>query len=147
VYPVAYAVDRSDLAGLADRDEVGALKEARVVASSEWKAYLLVVLIEWLHEKKIDLDRPPSTLRPTVTKLIERWDTVVLVLTDELRRRYAPRLARLHPDDAALSGFYQEFSEDSLPDAATGMADWLRVVKRALNATGPNRVIVIPYDD
>jgi hypothetical protein len=35
--PVAYAVDRSDLASLADLDLVGAMTDAPVVASSQWK--------------------------------------------------------------------------------------------------------------
>jgi hypothetical protein len=53
------------------------------------EGHLLLVLSEWLHENNIDLDRPPVELAPAVEKLSKRWDTVVLVLTDEHKRRYA----------------------------------------------------------
>jgi hypothetical protein len=140
VNPVAYAVPSDQLAGL-DGD---ALEASDVVATSKWTPYSLLVLTEWLRDRGIALD-PPAGI--DLAQLEDDEDAPVLVLTAELARRYGPRLARLHPDEAELRDFYAEFNEESWPEAGVAMADWLRTLRRTLAIADERRVVILPLEE
>jgi hypothetical protein len=145
-YPVAFAVARDDLAKLAERPLPDAVEGAEVVATTTWEPYALLVLSEWLHERGIDLD-PPTALEAATNQLGEAWDVPVFVITEEHARRYRERLARLRPDEAELRAYFEEFNEESLPEAGETMAEWLDIVRRSLETARDGRVVVIPIED
>ena len=145
-YPVAYAVARSDVRALARTQLPDALERAEVVAKSEWEPYVLLVLMEWLHEHRIDLD-PPADLDAAASAMGDSWDASVVVIAAEHRRRYERRLSRLRPDRAELRDFSNEFNADDSPEAGRAMADWLDIVKRATQLADDRRVVVIPISD
>src|SRR3954465_10863211 len=115
-YAVAYAVARDDFPKLAREALPEALDHKKVVASSRWKPYTLVVLLEWLHERGIDLDPPPG-FDTAVAKIGGRWDRLVLPGTAAHKPRYQRRLQRLTPDHDELRDFYNEFNADTWPEA------------------------------
>jgi hypothetical protein len=145
-YAVAYAVARDDVPKLARKALPDALDHKAVVASSQWKPYTLVALLEWLHERGIDLDPPPA-LDAAVAKIGDRWDVSVLLLTAEHKRKYQRRLQRLRAGRDELGDFYNEFNADTWPEAGIAMADWLRIVKASTKAVTPRRTVVIPLTD
>jgi hypothetical protein len=145
-YAVAYAVARDDVPKLARKALPEALDDKKVVASSQWKPYTLLVLLEWLHERGIDLEPPPA-FDAAVTKIGDRWDVPLLLVTAEHKRRYQRRLQRVTADRDELRDFYNEFNADSWPEAGIAMADWLRIVKASTVAATPRRTVVIPVTD
>jgi hypothetical protein len=145
-YPVAYAIAREDVAKLARAKSSAVLDNQPVVASSEWKPYPLLVLTEWLRERGIKLD-PPREFDEAVTRIGTRWDASVVLVTVEHKRRYQRRLQRLKVDRDELRDYYNDFNEESWPEAGTAMADWLRIVKASIAATNPRRSVVIPVED
>jgi hypothetical protein len=145
-YAVAYAVARDEVPKLARKALPDALDHKKVVASSQWKPYTLVVLLEWLHERGIDLD-PPPPFDTAATEIGDRWDVQVLLVTAEHKRRYQQHLQRLTPDSDELRDFYNEFNADNWPEAGAAMADWLRIVKASMTAATSRRTVVIPLTD
>jgi|SRR5215211_9268244 len=145
-YPVAYAVDRGELDELAERSLPEALEGRKVVATSTWEPYTLVVLSEWLHEKGIELDPPPA-LAARANAIGEAWDAPVFVIAAEHARRYGKRLARLRPPEAELQRFFESFTEEPRGTAGQEMAEWLDVVRRSVSEARGDRVVVIPVEE
>ena len=104
-----------------------------------------MVLTEWLHTRDVEFD-VPRDLRPAVDGAGAEQDLPLLVISSE-HRRYASRLARLHPSESRLRAFYERFSEASMGTAGQAMRDWLRVVRLAIDETDPRHVVVIPLLD
>ena len=145
-YPVAYAVDRGDLAGLAERPLPDAVEDAEIVAKSTWEPYGLLVLSEWLHEHGIDLE-PPRALEKPASAIGEAWEVPVFVIASEHARRYGKRLERLKPEEAELRAYFEEFNAETVPHAGQIMADWLDILRRSLDAARDGRVVVIPVEE
>jgi hypothetical protein len=144
--PVAYALDRATLREL-EHDYGRIVTDGQEVASSEWDAYTGVVAAMFLEGKGIRLlDAPPRLAR--IAQRISKAQQVELTLLDDtLRRRYAAKLAALKPDEDELARFYEEFSEEAVPDVGRGMLDWVRVYRESLARARGETVVAIPVED
>jgi hypothetical protein len=145
-YPVAYAVARSDLPALAREPLPDALEDAKVVATSKWDPYALVVLLEWLRERRIDLETLPA-LEDEADAISRAWDVPVLLIAAGHARSYGRRLARVRADRAELREYAEAFSEEELPEAGLAMERWLTIVKQAVSRVDERRVVVIPLTE
>jgi hypothetical protein len=145
-YPVAYRLSRGAVRTLPETDAWKEIDRSHVVASSEWqKPYPALVLVDWLHDQRIDLGEPRE-LRPVLERLAHEQELSLLILTAE-HRRYAKALAKLHPSRRELRTFYEDFSEEDWPQAGEAMLDWLRVVRLAVANADARHVVVIPLLD
>ena len=145
-YPVAYELPRSVAGRLADVDAMRLIeREGRVVATSEWEPYTVVVLDEWLRGRGIVFDEPDD-LTPVRRRVGSSQDLSLLVISSE-DRRLAGRLARLHPSESRLRTFYERFNEVALGTAGEAMLDWIEILKRVVAEADSQHVVVIPLLD
>ena len=119
------------------------LMRERPVARTEWDDYVTVVLLEYLDEKR-GVDLLHSRFDRIAKRIGDEQDATTIVLSYDQRRRYARRLARLHPSGKELRRYYERFTEERAPDIGEGMQRALEVVRAGLRRTTPHEVVVMP---
>lgn len=95
-----------------------------------WSGYVIVVLVEWLRERSIDLPRHRA---PAVQGLLRAHDPLLCGETAEVAA-FAAQLEGLTPSSDELSRYWVELTGDNTPEAGVFMADgwdWLMRLVRA----------------
>ena len=145
-YPVAYRMPRDEISRLAaSGDALAALEREQVFGVSAYEAYPVVVVMEWLRERGIDL-RLPRPLRPALQRVFDEQALTVIVVGRE-HRRHRERLASLEPSERELRRYYEVFNEHDWPESGKAMLEWLGIVKRAVAAVDARTLIVIPVTE
>jgi hypothetical protein len=95
-----------------------------------WSGYVIVVLVEWLRERSIDL---PRNRAPAMQGLLKTHDPLLCGEKAEVTA-LAAQLEGLTPSSDELSRYWIEFTGDNIPEAGQFMAegwDWLKRLVRA----------------
>ena len=143
--PVAHALDRAALRRL-PADVAAIEAKGRPVASTEWDGFVGTVAAYYAEEHGVPLFDPPAEFK-RLFETVARQGLTILVFDDSQRRRYASKLARLRPSARVLQTFYDEFTEDPIPDAGEGVRDWLRVLRESLARARGDTVVVVAMLD
>ena len=129
---VVWAMPVDDVERLPASEGLRALDAARVLARSDWDAYYATVLLVYLDEER-GIDLFSSRYSRTIERRIrEEQEIDVFFFTDEHRRRYGRRLARLRPSRAELARYYEKFTEETDPHAAEAMQSWLDGIRKGV---------------
>jgi hypothetical protein len=118
-------------------DEVLAA-ESRERLGYEWQGYVLATLLAFLDERGIALMESPDN-----APLSEGAGGTCIVLSPELRDRYADRLDPSGFDPGELRAYYEGFNETEGEEWGDAMLDGIRLFRDALTRLDDGKVALL----